>query len=641
MVIMKRELSTLLGILCLLFSGSAFCQQERNLLTGNYKLEVLSNTLVSDNRWVPFPQYADRRGWNKLFAPVYDQIIQDGEKGLNYQWQVVKATDYLAYERNGSRVIMEKPINANANALSSLFFAELAEGKGRYLDQIINGVWYFTEMSTWSLSAHVPAFQSSKRTLPQSDTEVVDLMAGDLGSMLSWIHYYFKPQMDKVNPEISNRLKLHLQKRIIEPYLQRNDMWWLGFKLNENQLVNNWNPWCNFNVLTTILLIEDNTERRRKGVFKSMRSVDKFLNYVKQDGACEEGPSYWGHAAGKLYDYLKLLSLATENKISIFDNQMVRDMGEYIGESYIGGDHWVVNFADASAKGGGDPSLIFRYGKAVNSEQMMQFGKYLSEKKNTGFTVNRDIFRGLEYLTNVPQMASTKPALPSGSSKWYNQTEFLYLKQGNAFFAAKGGYNNESHNHNDVGTFIYFKDQKPLFVDAGVGTYNKKTFSSERYNIWTMQSGYHSLPQINGVDQSYGRQYKASEVVFNEAKNTFSLNIAGAYPAEASVKKWTRSYVLNKDALTINDHFEIQGASKANIVHFLVAERPSIGVNGTISLNDGSHSFIFNSNDFAVSIEEIKLDDSRLSSVWGPALYRISLEAKKIKDKGTYKFQIK
>src|SRR5690606_2558293 len=119
------------------------------------------------------------------------------------------------------------------------------------------------------------------------------------------------------------------------------------------------------------------------------------------------------------------------------------------------------------------------------------------------------------------------------------------------------------------------------------------------------------------------------------------LNIAGAYPAEASVKKWTRSYVLNKDALTINDQFEIQGASKANIVHFLVAERPSIGVNGTISLNDGSYSFIFNPNDFAVSIEEIKRDDSRLNSVWGPALYRISLEAKKIKDKGTYKFQIK
>src|SRR5690606_26154576 len=294
---------------------------------------------------------------------------------------------------------------------------------------------------TWSLSAHVPAFQSSKRTLPQSDTQVIDLMAGDLGSMLSWIYYYFKPEMDKVNPEISSRLKANLEARIIEPYLQRDDMWWLGFKLNENQLVNNWNPWCNFNVLTTILLVEEDPERKLKGVYKSMRSVDKFLNYVKADGACEEGPSYWGHAAGKLYDYLKILALATGDEVSIFDNTMVRAMGEYIGESYIGGDHWVVNFADASAKGGGDPLLIFRYGKATSSEQMMQFGKYLSEQKNERFAVNRDVFRGLEDLSTIPQMATVKGALPSASFKWYDETEFLYLKQGNQFFAAKGGYN--------------------------------------------------------------------------------------------------------------------------------------------------------------------------------------------------------
>lgn len=36
-----------------------------------------------------------------------------------------------------------------------------------------------------------------------------------------------------------------------------------------------------------------------KAVYRSMVSVDKFINYTHTDGACEEGPSYWGHAAGK------------------------------------------------------------------------------------------------------------------------------------------------------------------------------------------------------------------------------------------------------------------------------------------------------------------------------------------------------
>jgi len=35
-----------------------------------------------------------------------------------------------------------------------------------------------------------------------------------------------------------------------------------------------------------------------------MHSVDQFINYYHDDGACEEGPSYWGHAGGKMFDYL-------------------------------------------------------------------------------------------------------------------------------------------------------------------------------------------------------------------------------------------------------------------------------------------------------------------------------------------------
>ena len=47
-------------------------------------------------------------------------------------------------------------------------------------------------------------------------------------------------------------------------------------------------------------------------------------------------------------------------------------MGEYIARSYVG-NGWVVNFADASAKGGGDPYLIYRCGKAVKSDILKQF----------------------------------------------------------------------------------------------------------------------------------------------------------------------------------------------------------------------------------------------------------------------------
>ena len=78
----------------------------------------------------------------------------------------------------------------------------------------------------------------------------------------------------------------------------------------------------------------------------------------------------------------------------------------------------------------------------------------------------------------------------------------------NGFFVAtKGGYNNESHNHNDAGTFLLEYDD---FIDAGVGTYTRQTFSSERYSIWTMQSNYHNLPMVNGVPQQFGSEFRVT-----------------------------------------------------------------------------------------------------------------------------------
>ena len=39
-----------------------------------------------------------------------DFLIRSGEKYLDYKWQSIDATAYLAYERTGERQIMEAPL---------------------------------------------------------------------------------------------------------------------------------------------------------------------------------------------------------------------------------------------------------------------------------------------------------------------------------------------------------------------------------------------------------------------------------------------------------------------------------------------------------------------------------------------------
>lgn len=270
-----------------------------------------------------------------------------------------------------------------------------------------------------------------------------------------------------------------------------------------------------------------NQDALAAAVYRTMRSVDQFLNYVKEDGACEEGPSYWGHAAGKLYDYLQLLYDATGGRISIFNKPMVKNMGEYIARSYVG-NGWVVNFADAAAKGTADPGLVYRFGKAVNSLEMESFAGALLAGHKEIVSGDRDMFRTLEGLKGYKELQSAPAALPKASFTWYPQTEFCYMRNDNGmFFAGKAGNNNESHNHNDVGSFNLYVNETPFIIDVGVGTYTRQTFSSERYSIWTMQSNYHNLPLINGQPQLFGAQYKVSAVSFDPNKN----NLPWIWPA--------------------------------------------------------------------------------------------------------------
>lgn len=636
---MKTLQSILFALLCL-YSVVADAHSNRNLLQKAADLEMIKSVLVANQEWVTYPAYTDRTGWDKLFGNTKEEIVRRGEKQLNYEWKVVKATDYIEFEKSGSREIMETPFGTNNAAMVDLLLAELAEGQGRFTKQLINGVFHTCEMTSWALSAHLSS-QKVHRSLPDHREQLIDLTSGDLSSMLSWTYYFLHNEFDKVNPSIAIRLRHELEKRTLEPYMnEENYYWWQAFRATPTTMVNNWNPWCNSNVLQTMMLLENDPDKLAAGIYRTMQSVDRFLNYVHADGACEEGPSYWGHAGGKLFDYLDMLSEITNGKVSLFANPMIKNIGEYISRSYVG-DGWVVNFADASAKGAGDAPLIYRFGKAVGSNEMMQFAAQMNKNE---IPRNRDIYRMLKVLTVRDELAATQPAHIVPAQTWYPETEFCYLKdKSDLFFAAKGGYNDESHNHNDAGSFSLWIENTPMIIDAGVGTYTRQTFSSERYAIWTMQSEYHNLPMINGVPQKYGRKYKATEVKYDKSANSFSANIATAYPQEAQVENWTRTYTLKGKTLRINDNFRLKEAIEKNTLHFMTWGKVDTATPGkvTIEVNGQKALLEYSPALFEATVEPVQLTDPRLSDVWGETIYRLSLKAKQLKTNANYLYTIK
>ena len=352
-IIKNSYLKLLLFAFIFVFANSMYAGENRGLLKQFYKNSKLGKWILPQSEWIQYPAYADREAWNKLPVSLRQSYIRQAEKYADYNWPSIPASTYLDFVRTGSREIMQTPYRERRNALNALVFGELAEGNGRFIDQVINGVWAYCEMTYWGLSAHL-TMQREKAGLPDVEEPIIDLGAGSAGATLAWIHYFFKEEFDKINPLINRRIKKEITDKILTPFYTRNDFWWMGFN---TQFVNNWNPWCNYNVLNCILLIEEDKRKRILGIRKVMRSVDEFINYYHDDGGCEEGPGYWGHAGGKLFDVLELLYQVSGEKISLFRHRLIKNIGRYIYQAYIA-DPYFINFADAGARIHSRPGVI-------------------------------------------------------------------------------------------------------------------------------------------------------------------------------------------------------------------------------------------------------------------------------------------
>ena len=637
----------LIVIAIALFSMAHLFAIERNLLGNSLTRQQLLQELASGTEWVKYPAYNNRAAWEAIPQGVRADIIRKGEAALACDWGVVKASDYLEFTRSGNRDIMQQPQSKRVSALEALILAELAEGKGRFLEALTDGVWAMCEQTTWVLSAHL-TLQKKGAGLPDPDDTVIDLTSGEIGALLSWIHYFFAAEFDKISPFVAERIRRNIRERVLEPYYTRNDFWWMGFG---GEMVNNWNVWVNYNVMQCILLMETDRQKRADNIYKAMLSIDRFIDYYPDDGGCDEGPSYWSHAGGKLFEGLELLYVATGGKVDLYGSELVKNIGRYIYRAYID-DPYYVNFADAGAKGGINPGLVYRYGRAIQDPVMQGFGALYAQKRNFANSApSGSVGAVFHDLFDVKEIVTAQAIEPLIVESWLPGSQLVMArdkadsKEG-FYFAAKGGHNDESHNHNDVGTFILYYNGLPALIDVGVGTYTRQTFSNERYQIWTMQSGFHNLPAINGVDQKNGRQYAARNISFKSSSKTvdFSLDIAGAYPAEAAVNSWQRSYRLNRGKdFAVSDKYTLSENRNGASLHFMTSCKATQTKSGIIRL-EGDGFVLEMSYDASLlnaKTEIIPIDDRRLQSPWGNSLTRIKLEYSHQKTTGNSTIRIR
>lgn len=583
----------------------------------------LENLLCPHGAYRPFPLYEDRAEWQKLSEQTRAILIQWGEEALNGYPQLT-AGQYMAYCRTGERRVFEKPYFDRRRLLFGAALAECVEGEGRFLDAVIDGLWLICEETTWVVSAHNnwepdDMYPSQHRILPDDTNPYIDLFAAQTSAVLAYVLYLIKNQLDAVSPLITARVEREIEKRLIHPFLSHNDFWWMGYGA---KTVNNWNPWILSNVIDTVLMIEKDDEKRKRAMERALIMLDHYLAVMPEDGGCDEGAGYFNVAGGSLLDCLESLYCASNGRIDFYHEPHIAAIGSYPEKVHIAGAYYL-NFADCDAKPILDGERLYTYGKRTGNQRLMDLGAavFASASKREQQILIQDtpqVNRTLFSLFFRPDENISMPE-PAPFMQLPDLQVFSWYRNG-IYAAIKGGHNDESHNHNDVGSFVLYADGEPEIVDMGNKVYTAATFGPNRYQLNNTRSMNHNVPLIHGVEQHEGREFSARNVTADE--NGATLNLAGAYPREACLESLIRKLRFEKDAVILQDEISLTDPHEVTWV-FMLRNEPSI-INGEVRFGKMKMQF---DPKLSIGITEIPIDDERMQRSFPGSLWRLTLTA--------------
>jgi len=314
----------------------------------------------------------------------------------------------------------------------------------------------------------------------------------------------------------------------------------------------NWNHVCNGEVIRTALYQINEPHILAHFTHAAIQNLTYALDGFTNDGGCEEGPGYWNYGFGHFLYVAYALYLKTDGELNLMNDEKIRKICEYPLAANISG-HLMSTFADSSH--GYVPARI-----AMIINEFFDIPEL--------YALCQRHADGSLCLSGLHELAMYKGQKSSGKSQ---KNDYLLPDLGQVKLRgascekqmtvmAIAGNNGVPHNHNDIGSFIVHKEDEIFLVDPGAPLYTRKTFSAQRYEIVFCNSIGHSVPLIDGKQQSPSSQYYGTLEVENLngiGNKKAIIDMTHAYPVD-TVKSLIRKFTLDSDAnrLTLEDTYK-------------------------------------------------------------------------------------
>ena len=570
----------------------------------------------------PCPPASDRAGWEALPLPARRRLLAAGEVEAARPLPPLPLTLWLDFTRSGQRAGWEAALFARRARLCALAAAECVEHRGRFLDEIADTVWAICEESAWQLPAHNSYVRDTPQLpLPDTARPLIDLFAAEAGALLATVHFLLGAELEAAYPGLPVRMEREVRARILRPYL-RDHFWWMG---SGDEPMCNWTSWCTQNVLLCFFLLPGvGQEERRAAVRQAAYSLDCFLKDYGPDGCCNEGAQYYRHAGLTLWGALHILSCAAPAAFApLFGEEKIRNIAEYILHVHADGPYYL-NFGDCSPLAGRCGAREYLFARAVGSSALAalaaaDFAEDPDPDRLTAQDASSRINLWYRLLTafTEEELRRCPPAPAPAGDVWYPSVGVFAARRGGWLLGAKMGSNGDSHNHNDTGSVTVYREGRPFLIDIGVESYTRKTFSPRRYEIWTMQSGWHNLPTFDGVMQLPGAAYAARQIEVGPGR--VAADLAGAYPPIEGLTYYRRQAAVTEAGVTLTDETDWPGRVELTL---MTERQPQPCAGGFALAGLGS---ILTGEGVEAEVQPVPVTDPRLRTAWPDTIWKITL----------------
>ncbi|MFC4778255.1 hypothetical protein ACFO9Q_15760 [Paenibacillus sp. GCM10023252] len=520
---------------------------------------IRSAILEAEGNSAILPEARSLDAWRSIRGQAYMQkllkeIRESADRAREEPIIALPFDSFHKFEAIGTRLEYERPYFRRRERLLALTLATLMDETDDYLPALENLIWDICSEYTWCVPAHLPHSLEQVKSGRIPPESIVDLFAAETSHALAECITLLA---GRLNPWIEYRVRSEVERRVLQPIFHHPS------HFHWESSTANWSSVCAGAAGMAAMLLVEDRERLAGMIDRVIRAMECFLQGYGEDGCCQEGITYWTYGFGYYVYFCDMLDEYTGGALNLLQGDKIRSIASFPAYASLGSQKFI-NYSDAPEQHHLHTGLLSRLHSRLQQPlpQMNQLAPFHTDGCYRWPHVVRSLLWTRPELLEEPVPAGTHLFADAG---WMVNRQVT--DAGVYAFSAKGGHNDEPHNHNDLGHFLVHIAGETLLADLGMGLYTKEYFGPNRYSLTHNSSEGHSVPVINGHCQGTGRRYEAVIASYEGHIHTASieLDLTRAYPDEAGLSRIQRAFrwSSNSDndqqaALHLIDTFEFE-----------------------------------------------------------------------------------